>query len=178
MPCFSLPGLKCGPADSNGGSHLPTAWMWNACSPAGSPLASSLSRTPAGACESSTVPTCLPLLSLSTALPDWAAAGSAKPAVNSAVAPTVAKYLKRVITGLLQARAAGNPGSRACRYRHGTTAPGSHGSAADGESRGRNPSCDGCLQCSRGSRVESGPLGAFAQMLDQLPCERRQLAEI
>src|SRR5262249_54462036 len=35
----SLVGLKCGPAESKeGGSHLPTAWIWNACSPAGTPL--------------------------------------------------------------------------------------------------------------------------------------------
>ena len=33
MPCFLAAGLKCPPAEVNGGSHLPTAWTWKACSP-------------------------------------------------------------------------------------------------------------------------------------------------
>src|SRR5262249_45594567 len=102
MPCFSLAGLKCGPADVKaGGSHLAAAWIWNACSPAGIPLSVSLIKTPAGVCKRSTVPTSLPLLSRSAALADWAAAGKATAAVSSAAAPTVPTYFKIVMTQLL-----------------------------------------------------------------------------
>jgi hypothetical protein len=33
LPCCLPVGLKCPPADSNGGSHFPTLWVWKACSP-------------------------------------------------------------------------------------------------------------------------------------------------
>src|SRR6185312_1267959 len=76
MPCFLLPGLKCLPAELNGGSHLPTAWTWNACSPAGRPLTASFTSTPAGDWMSSAVPTALPSASLRDALAVCAAAGA------------------------------------------------------------------------------------------------------
>ncbi len=47
-PCFVTAGLKCGPALVNGGSHLPTAWMWKARSPAGAPFSVIFRRTPWG----------------------------------------------------------------------------------------------------------------------------------
>src|SRR4029079_17178968 len=90
MPCLWLPGLKCGPADSNGASHLPTAWMWKACSPGVSPLICSLIRTPAGVCIRSTSPTALPLASLSWVLAISAeCAGIETAAASNAAAPTV-----------------------------------------------------------------------------------------
>src|SRR5882757_2908293 len=76
MPCFLLAGLKCPPALVKGGSHLPTAWTWKACSPAGTPFTVSLSRTPCGVCSSATCPTSLPLVSFSDALAVWARAES------------------------------------------------------------------------------------------------------
>src|SRR6185437_581884 len=67
IPCFLPPGLKCPPALVKGGSHLPTACTWKACSPAGMPFTDSLSSTPCGVWIRSTVPTSLPVLSLRTA---------------------------------------------------------------------------------------------------------------
>src|SRR5262249_42397702 len=81
-------GLKWPPGDSNeGGSHLPTVWKWKACSPGGNPLRESLSRTPAGVCDSETVPTPCPFVSLSAAFADCATAGTAKAIVSRVVAP-------------------------------------------------------------------------------------------
>src|SRR6185437_11730108 len=83
------PGLKWPPAELNGGSHLPTAWTWNACSPAGRPLTTSFNSTPAGDWMSSAVPTTLPSASLRDALAVCAAAGAmAASAAIKLAAPT------------------------------------------------------------------------------------------
>src|SRR5690349_15371222 len=74
MPCFLLSGLKCPPADVNGGSHLPVPCTWKACSPAGKPFSDNLIKTPCGSCVSSALPTSLPCASLSDALLDCACA--------------------------------------------------------------------------------------------------------
>src|SRR6185437_14417832 len=60
MPCFLLPGLKWPPALVKGGSHLPTACTWKACSPGGNPLSESASSTPSGNWVSLTEPTSAP----------------------------------------------------------------------------------------------------------------------
>ena len=75
--------------------------MWNARSPGGMPLSESLIKTPAGVCARSTMPTSLPLLSLSVALADCAAAGKAMPAASKAAVPTVATYFKIAMIELL-----------------------------------------------------------------------------
>src|SRR5436190_10084112 len=80
--------------------------MWNACSPAGSPLIETLSRTPPGVCTRSTSPTALPLASLSGALASSAEAGNDNTAANAAAAPNVAKCfvakrLNALMIGLL-----------------------------------------------------------------------------
>src|SRR5215208_1644613 len=101
MPWCLLSGLKCAAADSNdGASHLPTLWMWKACSPAGMPLSESLIKTPPGVCVSSTTPTSLPLLSLSAVWADCAAAGNESPAVSSEAMPTISIDFKIVMNEL------------------------------------------------------------------------------
>src|SRR5262245_26233878 len=67
LPCFFCSGLKWGPAEVKGGSHLPTACTWKACSPGGRPLSASAIRTPERVCVSSAVPTSLPSADLSSA---------------------------------------------------------------------------------------------------------------
>src|SRR5262249_24581998 len=45
MPCFSLVGLKCGPADVNeGGSHLAAAWIWEQGGTGAGPTGEELAR--------------------------------------------------------------------------------------------------------------------------------------
>src|SRR5262249_5547479 len=95
-------GLKWPPGDSNeGGSHFPTVWTWKACSPGGNPLRETLSRTPAGVCDSETVPTSCPFAPLSATFADCATAGTAKPIVSRVVAPIPAKCLNFIMTDLL-----------------------------------------------------------------------------
>src|SRR6185295_4056539 len=94
MPCFAPPGLKCPPALVKGGSHLPTAWTWKACSPAGMPFTDSLSSTPCGVWTRSTVPTSLPLLSLRSAFAVSAWAGIA---AVQAMPSTAINRLKRIV---------------------------------------------------------------------------------
>src|SRR6185312_8592708 len=98
MPCFALPGLKCPPALVKGGSHLPTAWTWKACSPAGMPFTDSLSSTPCGVWTRSTVPTSLPLLSLRTA---FAVSAWAETAAVQAMPSTAINRLKRIVPSSL-----------------------------------------------------------------------------
>src|SRR5690242_19466346 len=94
MPCFAPPGLKCPPALVKGGSHLPTAWTWKACSPAGMPFTDSLSSTPCGVWTRSTVPTSLPLLSLRTA---FAVSAWAEIAAAQAIPSTAMNRLNRIV---------------------------------------------------------------------------------
>src|SRR5262249_23206610 len=94
---------------NEGGSHLPTAWKWKACSPGGNPLSESLSRTPAGVCDSEIVPTSCPVVSLSAAFADCATAGTAKPIVNRVAAPIPAERLNFIITDLLLSVSPGKP---------------------------------------------------------------------
>jgi hypothetical protein len=78
MPCFLAVGLKCPPAEVNGGSHLPTAWTWKACSPGAMPLSASRSSTPCGPSLSAMVPTPAPLALFSVTVAVSAIAGAAR----------------------------------------------------------------------------------------------------
>src|SRR4029079_1234783 len=77
IPCFLLPGLKWPPAEVKGGSHLPTACTWIACSPGGRPLTETLISTPCAVWVRLTEPTSLPSLPFIGALAVCAAAGRA-----------------------------------------------------------------------------------------------------
>src|SRR5262249_47446518 len=74
--------------------------MWNACSPGGSPLSETLSRTPAGVCTRETDPTSCPLAPLSAAaadLPDSAAAAPQRGAASTAARVTMDACLATIM---------------------------------------------------------------------------------
>src|SRR5690348_18032467 len=97
MPCFLPAGLKCPPALVKGGSHLPTACTWKACSPAGNPLTASAISTPDGVCVSVAIPASLPSAVLSAAFALCAEAGRAVAAINSAARPAPLTNLDMVM---------------------------------------------------------------------------------
>src|SRR4029078_3569273 len=93
IPCFFAPGLKCPPADVKGGSHLPTAWTWNACSPGGSPLSDALINTPCVVCVRLTEPTSLPSAFFMTTDAVCAVAESVEPkSAMAATTPTLVYF--------------------------------------------------------------------------------------
>src|SRR3954451_23715752 len=157
MPWCLLSGLKCAAADSNdGASHLPTLWMWKACSPAGIPLSESLIKTPPGVCVSSTRPTSLPLLSLSAVWADCATAGNESPAVSSDAMPTISISFKIVMNELLAWLHASRPRGdcRSSKWR-GTEPPG----------RSRGKGAKSLSSWRRGTRYSKRNTGSGVSMI-------------
>src|ERR671925_686770 len=111
-PCGTSPGLKCPPADVNGGTHSPTAWTWKPWNSGVTPHTSALTSTFPCRSWKTTIPNFSPVASFNAANARRPKPSSSPVASAAPIPVARATDATAAIAASLQARLMKNPPSR------------------------------------------------------------------